>query len=298
MKTYRGAASPANSGIDLDFPPGELAAIIGHNGAGKTTMLNQVIGTTRPSSGDILYGSQSLVADADLARRVSSMMPQIRAPLTGVTPTQAIASIARLRGLRGSDALSAAFDLVQTLDVAEWKDKSGEKLSGGMRRLTSFAMAVVAPPPILLIDEPTNDVDPVRRSLIWRHLRRLADTGHTVLVVTHNLLEVERTADRYVLLQNGEVLADSTPRQLASQAQTTTLTLTLRPGSSIGDPPSAVSIDTDVASGRSRLTLTPSQTPEAVGWALQLVADERVDTYSLAPASLESVYEGITNGGH
>ena len=136
------------------------------------------------------------------------MMPQIYAPLTGVTPAQAITSIGRLRGLSPRAARRATDELLDALDITQWRNRSGEKLSGGLRRLTSYAMAVVAPAPVLLIDEPTNDVDPVRRPLIWRSLRNLADDGHIVIVVTHNLVEVERAADRYVLLQDGRVLVD------------------------------------------------------------------------------------------
>jgi len=294
-KTYKRGGVAANQAISLTFRPGELVALIGHNGAGKTTLLSQIIGTVKPTSGDIRYGASSLVAAPDLARRVAAMMPQMYAPLTGVTPLQAITSIARLRGLPASDAKRAALDLIDSLDIGEWKDTGGEKLSGGLRRLTSYAMAVVAPPPVLLVDEPTNDVDPVRRPLIWRHLRRLADDGHTVVVVTHNLLEVQRAADRYVLLQNGAVLVDSTPRQLAQQSRTATLTVSVRPGTEIPSTPPAAAhaIDED---GQLTLDLEPAQIPAAIEWVLQLVATGAADSYALAPASLETLYEGITNG--
>ncbi len=294
-KTYKRWGAAANQAISLSFRPGELVALIGHNGAGKTTLLSQIIGTVKPTSGDIRYGASSLVAAPDLARRIASMMPQMYAPLTGVTPLQAITSIARLRGLSAADAKRAALDLIDSLDIGEWKDIGGEKLSGGLRRLTSYAMAVVAPPPVLLVDEPTNDVDPIRRPLIWRHLRRLADDGHTVVVVTHNLLEVQRAADRYVLMQNGAVLVDSTPRQLARQARTAILTVAVRPGAEIpSTPPAAVhAVDED---GQLTLDLEPAQIPAAIEWVLHLVTTGAADSYSLAPASLETLYEGITNG--
>ncbi|KQB84596.1 ABC transporter ATP-binding protein [Corynebacterium oculi] len=295
-KTYRGHNIPANRYISLTFHPGELVALIGHNGAGKTTLLKQIIGVTKPISGDIRYGEHSLVANPDLARRVAAIMPQIYTPLTGVTPQQAISSIARLRGLTAGEAKAATQELIETLDITRWARGGGEKLSGGLRRLTSYAMAVIAPPPVLLIDEPTNDVDPVRRPLIWRHLRHLADAGHIVIFVTHNLLEVERTADRYVLLHNGEVLIDSTPRQLADQARSTILTVGIRPGAEINQTPPAIAVHTVDGEGQLRLNLEPEQIPNAVAWALDLVNTGTADSYALAPASLETLYEGITNG--
>lgn len=294
-KTYKRGGVAANQAISLTFRPGELVALIGHNGAGKTTLLSQIIGTVKPTSGDIRYGASSLVDAPGLARRIASMMPQMYAPLTGVTPLQAITSIARLRGMPTVKAKRAALDLIDSLDIGEWKDTGGEKLSGGLRRLTSYAMAVVAPPPVLLVDEPTNDVDPVRRPLIWRHLRRLADNGHTVVVVTHNLLEVQRAADRYVLLQNGAVLVDSTPRQLAQQARTATLTVSVRPGAETPSTPPAAAhaVDED---GQHIFDLEPAQISVAVEWVLHLVTAGIADSYTLAPASLETLYEGITNG--
>lgn len=293
-KRYSAKSAPANAGIDLAFRPGELVALIGHNGAGKTTLLNQIIGVTRPDAGDITFGRASLVEDPALARRVCSMMPQLHAPLTGTTPEQAIAAIGRLRGLRSPVAADAADDLIEVLDIAQWRKDASEKLSGGLRRLTSFGMAVVAPPPVLLIDEPTNDVDPVRRQLIWRHLRRLADAGHIVAVVTHNLLEVGRTADRYVLLQEGHVLQDSTPRELASRSRPT-LDVTLHPGGGAPEPPVGVGVIHE--DGRLRVLLDPPHVLPAVGWAADLVEAGRADSYTLAPGSLESLYEGMTHEG-
>lgn len=294
-KTYRRGARRANDGISLSFLPGELVALIGHNGAGKTTLLNQMVGATKPTSGEITYGALSLARNPDAARSVASMMPQMHAPLTGVTPREAIAAIGRLRGLTGRQARDATDDLIRQLDIGQWQDVAGEKLSGGLRRLTSFAMAVIAPPPALLIDEPTNDVDPVRRPRIWRLLRHLADAGHIVIVVTHNLLEVQRTADRFVLLQNGQVLVDSTPRQLSRQARTTTLTAFVSPTAQITDPPPAAQVHPAETGGELRLTLEPQQVAAAVAWVLDGVEAGEVDGYTLAPASLESIYEGVTN---
>lgn len=309
-KVYRGGTAPANDQITTTLSPGELVGLLGHNGAGKSTLLQQIIGTTKPTEGTISYGSRSLVDDPGLARRVSSMMPQVYAPLMGVTPAQAISSIARLRGLSASAARRATDTLLETLDIAEWKNRPGEKLSGGLRRLTSYAMAVVAPSPILLIDEPTNDVDPARRPLIWQHLRHLARAGHIVVVVTHNLHDVERTADRYILLQQGRILADSTPREFAANRSTSTLTLSLRaplpdsplPNSALPDSappdsalPPALTVTAPDDAGQVHLSLSPEQVPPAVDWALRHIATGEVATYHLAPSSLESLYHEVTH---
>lgn len=295
-KTYRGASTPANDSISLTFVPGQLVALIGHNGAGKTTLLSQVIGSTKPDSGDIRYQGASLATNPDLARRVSSMMPQLHAPLTGVTPEQAIASIARIRGADSQQAVHAARKIIADLRIDPWRNVKGERLSGGLLRLTSFAMSVAAPAPILLIDEPTNDVDPERRPLIWAELRLLADNGHIVIVVTHNLSEIEQYADRYVLLQRGRVLADNTPGKLVARTGAATLTVSTRHGVTMSPPP-ALGVVEDSSGASMRISLAKSQVPAAVDWVLARVSDGSAENYSLAPSSLADAYEELTTGG-
>jgi ABC-2 type transport system ATP-binding protein len=293
-KTYGSSRTPANDSITLDLRSGELVALIGHNGAGKTTLLNQIVGAIRPTAGHISFEGRSLVERPDLARRICSKMPQLHAPLTGVTPLQAVASIARLRGAAGRNAQRAAEGALSTLDISQWARTSGEKLSGGLRRLTSYAMAVVTPPPVLLLDEPTNDVDPVRRPLIWRHLRQLADAGHIVVVVTHNLLEVERIADRFVVMQYGKVLADQTSSQLAERSGAATMSVHLLPSDDEVSTPPAVKVESSVP-GELQLTLAKNQVLDAVEWTLALAEAGRVSSYSLAPAALEAFYGGAVN---
>ena len=206
-KAYRGGKK-ANDAVSLDLRPGELVALLGHNGAGKSTLLKQIIGVLKPSSGSITYGPLDFVADPASARLYAATMPQDYSPLEGVTPYQAITSIAKIRGMNRRRARAAAEELIELLDIAAWRDIRGTKLSGGLRRLTSYAMATVARTEILLIDEPTNDVDPPRRELLWSHLRGLADEGRIVFVVTHNLMEVQRVADRCVLMDQGRIVTD------------------------------------------------------------------------------------------
>lgn len=208
-KKYRAGSSFANQNINATFYSGEIVAITGHNGAGKTTFLNQIIGVTKPSSGSITFQGYSLGKDWRKARQFSAMMPQFHAPLNGVTMRQSIESILRIRGLNKRDIQYHTTEVMKELKIAKWANVPGQKLSGGLQRLTSFAMSIAAPPPILLLDEPTNDVDPIRRKIIWHSLKKLAKKGHIVIVVTHNLLEVDQYADRYLLFDKGSVIKDA-----------------------------------------------------------------------------------------
>lgn len=194
--------------VDVCFYSGQIVALVGHNGAGKTTLLNQITGMVTSDKGAIWIQGINISKQPSKARELVSSMPQFQAPLKGVSVQEAIECIGALKGLKRKDTQKRANDLIAYLDIEKWRHTSGEKLSGGLQRLTSFAMSVVDTPSIIVLDEPTNDVDPYRRTLMWRYLRNLAHQGATVIIVSHNLFEVERYADRYLLMEKGQIKKD------------------------------------------------------------------------------------------
>jgi ABC-2 type transport system ATP-binding protein len=204
----------ANDDISIEVPAGQVFGLLGHNGAGKTTLLYQVAGLLRPSSGSIHIDGVDAVAHPAKARQACSLQPQSQAPLDGVTPRQAIEIMARIRGANRHRARQRAAELIAGLDLGQWADTVGERPSGGVRRLTAFGMAAAEPGRIVMLDEPTNDVDPVRRRLLWDQIRALGRAGSAVLLVTHNVLEAERSVERLAILHNGRILAEGTPAQL------------------------------------------------------------------------------------
>jgi ABC-2 type transport system ATP-binding protein len=166
----RETGTRANDGISLDIGEGEVFGLLGHNGAGKTTLVNQVVGLLRPTSGTIRIDGRDMVADPGLARRLCSFQAQAQVPIDGLTPRQAIDLLGQLRGASKADAQCRRERLVEALDLSEWLDVDASRLSGGVKRLVAFAMAAVAPGRVVMLDEPTNDVDPVRRRLLWRQV--------------------------------------------------------------------------------------------------------------------------------
>ena len=208
LNKYYKNSIKANNNITLEFNVGEITALIGHNGAGKTTLLNQIIGLIKPTSGSVLINQMEVTNKPSIARRLVSSMPQFQLPLKGVSVFQSIESVLRIKGFSKKISRKKAEDIIDFLQINQWQNVSGEKLSGGLQRLTSFAMSVTSDSPIIVLDEPTNDVDPIRRLLMWKYLRKLADNGTIIIIVTHNLLEVEKYANRYILLDKGCVKAD------------------------------------------------------------------------------------------
>jgi ABC-2 type transport system ATP-binding protein len=288
-KVYRGGLR-ANQEISLSVAPGRVFGLLGHNGAGKTTLVSQVVGLLRPTSGTIEIDGRDAVADPAFARRACAIQPQAQVPISGLTPRQAIELVGRVRGGRTDEVRARAARFVEALDIGEWSDVAGERLSAGVKRLASFCMTAVVPGRIVILDEPTNDVDPVRRRLLWAQVRALADDGAAVVLVTHNVLEAERAVDRLAVLDHGRVIAEGTPAELKSRiADELRLELVLEPDATLGDVPPFVR--GTVATGRRVLvTIGPDEAGPAVRWAGELRAERRVEEFALGPATLEDAY--------
>lgn len=204
----------ANAGVSVEAHAGEVLAILGHNGAGKTTLVNQIVGLLRPDSGRIEVVGVDAVARPAMARRLCSVQAQANVPISGLTPTRAIGLVGRIRGGQPQVVRQRAAELITSLQLTPWANTRAEKISGGVARLTAFAMCAVVPGRIVILDEPTNDVDPVRRRLLWGRIRELADDGAAVLLVTHNVTEAAHIIDRLVVLDRGRVIAAGTPSEI------------------------------------------------------------------------------------
>lgn len=195
--------------VSFTLQPGTITAVLGHNGAGKSSLLGCISGTLRTNAGSVTYGSQDLVAKPSLARKLCSFMPQAYAPIKGVTPLEALTCVAGVCGIPKATSLELAEKYLAALNISNCKNEKSDNLSGGYRRLVSLCMALVRNSPILLLDEPTNDVDPTRRKLVWNLLRDIAKQGKIIIVVTHNILEAQSSADRLLVLNQGNIVHDS-----------------------------------------------------------------------------------------
>lgn len=282
----------ANDGVDLDVLAGQVVGLLGHNGAGKTTLVNQVVGLVRPDAGSIWLDGVDAVADPDGARRLASIQAQANVPITGLTPRTAIQLVGRIRGAGRREVAARTQVLIEALDIGSWADVPSQKISGGIARLTAFCMTAVVPGRIVVLDEPTNDVDPVRRRLLWDAIRTLADDGAGVLLVTHNVREAERVVDHLVILDQGKVIAADTPAGLASSTRgILTVELDLASsvvGGDVGWPPGV----TETTRERLRVagTVPAELAADVVRWAQARVDAGAVERYALTAASLEDVY--------
>ena len=287
-KSYRGGVL-ANDDISLDVEAGEVFGLLGPNGAGKTTLVSQVLALLVPDRGSIRIDDTDVTARPAEARRLCSFQPQAAAPVDGLTARQAIEIVGAIRGGDRRRIRTRAGELLEALELAEIADRS-VPMSGGMARLTGFCMAAVVPGRVVVLDEPTNDVDPLRRRALWQQIRRLADEGAAVLLVTHNVLEAERCVDRLAIVAGGRVRAMGTaPRLKTDLGAPLRLECTLDVDAPVPDLPVGATLAAQT--GRRLLAhVQLADVGDVVAWAQRAQDAGAIAEFSVAAASLEDVY--------
>jgi ABC-2 type transport system ATP-binding protein len=279
----------ANDRITLTVDAGEVFGLLGPNGAGKTTLVSQLVGLLVPDQGTITVAGHDVVARPQLARALCSYQPQAAAPVQGLSAREAIELVGRIRGGTKLEVRRRTHELIAALDLDEVADRA-VPMSGGMARLTGFCMAAVVPGRVVVLDEPTNDVDPLRRRALWSRIRALADDGAAVLLVTHNVLEAERCVDRLAIVAGGRVLASGTPAALKSKlASPLRLECTVEPGMPAPEPPAALG-PSQLTGRRLVVQVELSDLAQAVAWVTGQQSDGAVAEFAVVPASLEDVY--------
>jgi len=196
--------------VSFSVARGQLVGLLGPNGAGKTTTVSMIAGLLAPDTGEVLVGGERLAGDTDPKKRTIGLVPQDLALYDELSARANLRFFGALYGLAGralDQAIASTLELVGLADRVNDRVKS---YSGGMKRRLNLAAGLLHDPDILLLDEPTVGVDPQSRNAIFDNLETLKRRGKGLLYTTHYMEEVERLADRIVVMDHGTVIAEDT----------------------------------------------------------------------------------------
>lgn len=274
----------ALAGLELDVRRGETVALLGRNGAGKSTAIGLLLGLDAPDAGSVrLYGESP--ERAVRAGRVGAMLQEGRV-VPRLTVRELVTFVAR--------TYPAPMPVAETLGLAGLTDLAGrrvERLSGGQTQRLRFAVALAGNPELLVLDEPTAALDVEARRPFWESMRAYARRGNTVLFSTHHLEEADAHADRIVVLDRGRVVADNTGEGLrrAVGGSLVAFDLAGRPTGDLADLPGVIAVE--VRGERARLR---TRDPDAT--VLALARLDAVRGLEVTGPSLEDAFLALTAG--
>lgn len=286
-KFYSRQTCPANDQITFSVEAGEIFGLLGDNGAGKTTLVRQMANLLAPTSGTIHLFGQPLTISPLYAPGQIGYMPQDGMALNNLTVGETLYFTAHLRGLSRREARAERDRLIDLFDLGTVRDRMPPRISGGQRRLTLLAVTLAASPPVVLLDEPTNDLDPQHRRLVWDVLRDLKrQRGTTIILVTHNVIEAERVIERVGILRAGKLIAVGRPGALKAELnQHLRLEMVFAPDSPPTLPDGAA--PREIAPGRWQVLIDPDHAP---AYLHALTHAPGVEDFSLGTATLEDLY--------
>ncbi len=199
-------------GVDFDVARGSIFALLGSNGAGKTTVVRILSTLLKPDEGTATVAGFDVVTQSASVRESISLTGQFAAVDEILTGRENLVLIARLR--HQEDPSRIAEELLARFLLTDTADRRVATYSGGMRRRLDIAMSLIGNPPVIFLDEPTTGLDPQSRLEVWNSIRELAGQGTTVLLTTQYLDEAEQLADRIAILHDGRIIANGTLAEL------------------------------------------------------------------------------------
>lgn len=218
----------AVDGVDLNVRAGTIYGVLGPNGAGKTTTIRMLATLLRADAGTARIFGYDIVKEPHIVRQLIGVTGQYASVDESLSATENLIIFSRLLGLERKEARNKAAELLEEFGLSEAAKRPLKNFSGGMRRRLDLAASLIAQPPLIFLDEPTTGLDPRTRNQMWDTIRRLVDTGSTVLLTTQYLQEVDELADRLAVIDHGRVVAEGTVDELKASVGISFLHLTIR----------------------------------------------------------------------
>ncbi len=195
----------ALSNVNINISDG-VFGLLGPNGAGKTTLINILVGKLRPTSGSVNIMGYDVQKNSIEVRKNLGYLPEDIGFYDDMTALNFLKYLSRLKGLNRYEASREAFKILELMELEERGNQKIKKYSSGMKQRLGIGQAIIGNPQILLLDEPTGELDPVSRKKILRLIDNYAENGRTVIVSTHILPEIKLIADRFGIIKKGKIV--------------------------------------------------------------------------------------------
>ncbi len=212
-KVYNNNFTAVNS-LNLEIPKGSIFGMLGPNGAGKTTTIKMLTCLIQPTSGQATVGGYDVQKNPDEVRKLLGMVPQQVSLYKDLTVMENSQLCADYYGVPQDERDSRILDLMELVDIKYAKDKRVGQLSGGQKQKASLVASLVHRPDILFLDEPTIGLDPTTKRTLWDLIRELNDNGHTIILCSHDMHEVDMLCDNVGIINTGNLVAYDTPQGL------------------------------------------------------------------------------------
>lgn len=296
----------AVNNVSFSVEKGEVLGFLGPNGAGKSTTMRMITGFFPPSAGRILVGGHDVVEDPIEAKRLIGYLPENAPSYTDMTVWQFLSFAAELRGLHGAARKDAVARVIETCFLGGVLHQSVDTLSKGYRHRLCFAQSIVHDPEVLIMDEPTDGLDPNQKHEVRNLIRRMGEKK-AIIFSTHILEEVEAVCTRAIIIDRGAVVASGTPAELKARSEGAGV-LNLRVSGqtvdgvrekleALGAVKRAALVSPDASSVRFRVyPKNRGQNGELLSAVSDLVAREhwRVEELHAEEGRLDEVFRGIT----
>ena len=205
--------------LNLSIEKGEMYALLGVNGAGKSTTIKMLSCLIQPTSGDAELLGNSIIRNSSAVKEIISVSPQETSVAPNLTVKENLEFIAGIYGFSKTEAKKKTQETIKDFDMSEIENSKAKTLSGGWQRRLSIAMALISEPEILFLDEPTLGLDVLARRELWKHIEKLKGKI-TIILTTHYLEEAEALSDRIGIMAKGELKAQGTAEELKKLAHT------------------------------------------------------------------------------
>ncbi len=212
-KVYNKSFTAVNS-LNLEIPENSIFGMLGPNGAGKTTTIKMLTCLIQPTSGQAIVGGYDVTKNPDEVRNLLGMVPQQVSLYKDLTVMENSQLCADYYGVPQDERDSRIEDLMELVDIKYAKDKRVGQLSGGQKQKASLVASLVHRPDILFLDEPTIGLDPTTKRTLWDLIRELNDNGHTIILCSHDMHEVDMLCDNVGIINTGNLVAYDTPQGL------------------------------------------------------------------------------------